>query len=95
MEIWKELELAESFVSGSVGYLIDLLGPEEGLIAFDWDGLEEALQALPLDTDEYLVSFNDLRNARSYVATAEWGAARFTLQLLSRRLTKIRQRLGW
>jgi hypothetical protein len=44
------------------------------------------LQALPLDTTEYGLAMNRLANARHYLESAEYGAARFELRLLRRSL---------
>jgi hypothetical protein len=46
------------------------------------------LQALPLDTTEFALAVNRLANARHYLESGEYGAARFELRLLRRSLTR-------
>ena len=45
------------------------------------------LDALPLNTDEFALAGNRLRNAARYLKSAERGAACYELKLLSRNLT--------
>ena len=45
------------------------------------------LDALPLDTDDFALAGNRLRNATRYLESGERGAACYELKLLSRNLT--------
>lgn len=45
------------------------------------------LEALPLTTEEFAQGKLNLQNARNYLQDHGWGAARFELSLLYRRLT--------
>ena len=44
------------------------------------------LEVLPLDTTEFGLAVNRLANARHYLASGEYGAARYELRLLRRSL---------
>jgi hypothetical protein len=44
------------------------------------------LEALPLDTAEFGLAVNRLKNAQDYIETGEHGAARFELRLLRQSL---------
>ena len=44
------------------------------------------LEVLPLDTTEFGLAVNRLANARHYLASGEYGAARYELRLLCRSL---------
>jgi hypothetical protein len=44
------------------------------------------LEALPLDTTEFGLAVNRLANARHYLGSGEFGAARYELRLLRRSL---------
>jgi hypothetical protein len=44
------------------------------------------LEALPLDSAAFCVAVNRLANARQYVKSGEYGAARYELRLLRRSL---------
>ena len=48
------------------------------------------LAALPLNTDEFGLATNRLRNANRYLRSQELGAARYELRLLARSLTRNR-----
>ncbi len=48
------------------------------------------LSALPLNTDEFALAGNRLRNAAKYLKSGERGAARYELKLLSRKLARNR-----
>jgi hypothetical protein len=48
--------------------------------------LRPLLEALPLDTTEFGLAVNRLKNAQHYMETGEHGAARFELRLLRRSL---------
>lgn len=95
MAMRNELVLAWDLLTGTVASLVAVLGQKMMVRAPNWEVLDEALQALPLGTDDYLACFNELRNARAYLATGEKGAARYEFRLLHRRLRKLRRRLGW
>ncbi len=47
--------------------------------------LHVALEALPLDTEEFGVAHNRVVNVTRYVRRGEWGAAQYELRLLERR----------
>jgi hypothetical protein len=51
---------------------------------FEW--LRLLLEALPLDTTEFGLAQNRLANARRYLGSGEFGAARYELRLLRRSL---------
>jgi len=51
-----------------------------------WSYLESVLDYLPIESGEYSLAINRLRNGRRYAAEGECGAAEFELRQLSRRL---------
>ena len=53
-----------------------------------FERLRLLLEALPLDTAEFGLAVNRLANARHYLGSGEFGAARYELRLLRRSLEK-------
>jgi hypothetical protein len=51
-----------------------------------FERLRLLLEALPLDTTEFGLAVNRLANARHYMGSGEFGAARYELRLLRRSL---------
>jgi hypothetical protein len=51
-----------------------------------FERLRLLLEALPLDTAEFGLAVNRLANARHYLVSGEFGAARYELRLLRRSL---------
>ena len=47
--------------------------------------LKRALEALPLDSDEFSRAINRIGNVAHYIQCAEWGGAGYELTLLDRR----------
>jgi hypothetical protein len=52
----------------------------------DFGRIRRLLEALPLASAEFSVAVNRLANARHYLRDGEYGAARYELRLLLRRL---------
>lgn len=52
----------------------------------DWDRAREALEAVPLSTEDTGTARNRLGNARAYYDAGESGAAHFELRLLTQSL---------
>jgi hypothetical protein len=50
------------------------------------DQLRRLLEALPFDTTDFGLASNRLANARHYLESGEYGAARYELRLLRRSL---------
>ena len=55
---------------------------------FAFDETQMLLEALPLNTDEFGLAANRLRNASRYLRSQELGAAGYELRLLVRSLTR-------
>jgi hypothetical protein len=53
-----------------------------------FDQLHSLLEALPLDTTQFGLAVNRLANARHYVESGEYGAARYELRLLRQSLER-------
>jgi len=52
------------------------------LLTEDWDRLHNALEALPLDTEQMSLARQRLANIRRYLADGEHGAALYETRLL-------------
>jgi hypothetical protein len=76
------LEQIRSQATACLGALIDQvsLGTPP---ADTWDQARQALEALPLTSEEAGVMRNRLANSRGYLGAGEPGAARFELRLLA------------
>jgi hypothetical protein len=60
-----------------------LLQSHRGLILEDaWDQIRDALQAMPLGTDQFAVALHRLNNVRCYLEEGEHGAALYEVRLL-------------
>jgi hypothetical protein len=68
--------------------LNELLGQPSGhrAPAACFEQIRLLLEALPLDTTEFGLALNRLANARHYLESGEYGAARYELHLLRRSL---------
>jgi hypothetical protein len=61
---------------------------EHGMIAGEFDRLEELAGALPLTTDEYCFAINGIAGARQYWSTDELGTARYQLRMVRKKLAR-------
>jgi hypothetical protein len=59
---------------------------ERGMIAGEFDRLEELAGALPLTTDEYCFAANWIAGARECWTAGDRGAARYQLRMIGRKL---------
>lgn len=66
-------ELVRQFVEG-IG--------RRPVAASELSRIEHKLDGVPLDSEEYGLAINRLRNARRYLNSAEFGAAKYELKLL-------------
>lgn len=57
-----------------------------GIVADQWDELKTLLEALPLATATFALAARRLGNARRYIESGEFGAAKFELRMMLRGL---------
>lgn len=83
--------LAESFalLESSIARLRKQLAGGENFSEEDLFGALTGLSAMPLSTDEYCRALANLKAAARYAANSELGAARYTLDALTRRLRRV------
>ena len=70
-------DVLDEFLAEPFGQVDPVASSEQALLL---------LQALPLDSAEFGLAINRLANARHYLESGEYGAARFELRLLRQSL---------
>jgi hypothetical protein len=80
------LQSADELVASSLRRILQQVGRKRQASAKLFGKAYIGLDALPLATGIYSQAKLNLRNAERYVTRKEWGAARFELTLLLRRL---------
>jgi hypothetical protein len=92
MTIWMQGVPSAELLTTVLEQLDDVLrnpgGTEPGMIAGEFDRLEELTGALPLTTDEYCFAINGIAGARQYWSDNESGTASYQLRMVRKKLAR-------